>query len=75
MTYGKIKKSLCVFLALTALFLPSCSGKFNKDSNIHGFSYNDGSGLHLSFVSSGDFIYINDEGESTNSFTKYTCVE
>ena len=75
MMYVKMKKALCVFFALTVLFLPSCSGKFSKDSDIHTFSYSDGSGLRLSFISSGDFIYINDEGESTNSFTKYTSVE
>lgn len=75
MMYVKMKKALCVFFALTVLFLPSCSGKFSKESDIHTFSYSDGSGLRLSFISSGDFIYINDEGESTNSFTKYTSVE
>lgn len=70
-----IIKAVSSLLVISLLFLSSCSDKFNKDSDIHRFSYNDGSGLHSSFVSSGDFIYINDEGESVDSFEKYKSVE
>ena len=68
------KKLLCIALVICTALLCSCSDRFDESNSIHRFSYEDGSGLYKTFLSSGGFIFVNDQGENDVSFCKANTV-
>lgn len=63
-----LKKLLSIQLIICLFLLPSCAEKFDKKSTVHRFSYAEASGLYTSFLSAGDFISLNENGEQVVSF-------
>lgn len=68
------KKLLCILLIICTAALCSCSDKFDEDNAVHRFSYPDASGIYNSFVSAGDFISLDEEGNNVISFGDATAV-
>ena len=68
------KKLISIQLILCIFLLPSCGKKFDKESSVHRFSYEESSGIYTSFLSAGDFISLNKNGEQVVSFGNATSV-